>query len=157
MNSSIDSIKNIATDTEDFIFLWKTLSEKEKRTLLFHMLEGGIVNKLQSIALSGEDLIHSDETGSNLLHHAAMSDNPEVITCLLYLGCDIDKKDNNGRTPLHIASSMGNINSLKVILENKNKWRDKDKLGKTYLNVAKEGYKLKIAIHSLIILVKKIF
>lgn len=71
------------------------------------MLEGGTVEKLQYLALQGEDLIDCDETGSNLLHHASISDDPYVIECLLYMGCDSNKKNNSGETPLHIASKFG--------------------------------------------------
>lgn len=142
------------TDVEDFMLVWNTLSTKEKKSLLFSMLEGGLVTKLHHLARSGVDLVHSDEDGSNLLHHAAFSDNSDVIECLLYIGCDISKQDSFGRTPLHIASSHGNIETLKKLLKNQKNWFIKDKLGNTYLDLAKEGYKLKIYLLSFLIFIK---
>jgi ankyrin repeat protein len=143
------------TDVEDFMILWKTLTDKEKKSLLFNMLEGGLVSKLHHLARNGEDLIHSDEDGSNLLHHAAFSDNSDVIECLLYIGCDLNQQDSFGRTPLHIASSHGNMNTMKKLLENQKKWFQKDKLGNTFLSLAKEGYAFKIYILTIITFIKK--
>lgn len=121
------------------------------------MLEGGTVEKLKEIALQGEILIDCDETGSNLLHHASISDDPDVIRCLLYIGCDINKKNNSGETPLHIASKFGNLKSLKVLLEHKSNWWEKDKFGKTFIGSAKEGLKAKIMMQMLISLIKRPF
>ncbi|MEY3312053.1 MAG: ubiquitin-protein ligase mib1 isoform [Bacteroidota bacterium] len=142
------------TDIEDFVLLWNTLSNKEKKSLLFNMLEGGLVSKLHHLARNGFDLVDCDEDGSNLLHHASFSDNPDVIECLVYIGCDISKQDSFGRTPLHIASSHGNLNSLKTLLQYQKQWFQKDKLGNTFLNTAKEGYKLKIYLLSLLVFIK---
>jgi ankyrin repeat protein len=121
------------------------------------MLEGGTVEKLQSLALSGEDLIDCDEDGSNLLHHASVSDDPTVIKCLLYMGCDINKKNNVGETPLHIASKFGNLKSLKILLEHKKDWREKDKFGKTFIGCAKEGYKGKVILQALLSFFTRLF
>ena len=142
------------TDVKDFMLIWNTLSNKEKKYLLFTMLEGGLVSKLHHLARSGVDLIHSYEDGSNLLHHAAFSDNSDVIECLLYIGCDINKQDSFGRTSLHIASSLGNIGTLKRLLINQKTWFIKDKFGNSYLDLAKEGYKLKIYFFSFLIFIK---
>jgi ankyrin repeat protein len=73
---------------------------------------------------------------------------------LVYIGCDISKQDSFGRTPLHIASSHGNLNSLKTLLQYQKQWFQKDKLGNTFLNTAKEGYKLKIYLLSLLVFIK---
>lgn len=121
------------------------------------MLEGGTVEKLQSLALSGEDLVDCDEDGSNLLHHASVSDDPTVIKCLLYMGCDINKKNNVGETPLHIASKFGNLKSLKILLEHKKDWREKDKFGKTFIGSAKEGYKRKIILQAVLSFFRRLF
>lgn len=121
------------------------------------MLEGGTVEKLQYLALQGEDLIDCDETGSNLLHHASISDDPYVIECLLYMGCDANKKNKSGETPLHIASKFGNLKSLKVLLEHTSNWWEKDNFGKTFLGSAKEGLKFKILMQTTISYLKRLF
>jgi len=121
------------------------------------MLEGGTVEKLKYIALQGEDLVDCDETGSNLLHHASISDDPYVIECLLYMGCDINKKNSSGETPLHIASKLGNLKSLKVLLEHTSNYWIKDKFGKTFIGSAKEGLKTKIMWQILISYIKRLF
>lgn len=146
MSEGSSKIPHSKTNVGEFLNLWKSLSDKEQKTLLFNMLEGDLVKKLHGLAIRGVDLVDCDEDGSNLLHHAAYSDDPNVIKFLIYLGCDIDKIDNKGRTPLHIASENGNMNSLKILLENSRGWFVKDKLGKTFIQIADDNLLVKIYI-----------
>jgi ankyrin repeat protein len=140
---------------EEFLILWKTLNDNEKKTLLFNMLEGNLVSKLHHLAIQGVDLVHCEEDGTNLLHHAAYSDNPEVIQCLLYIGCELEKKDINGRTPLHIASTNGNLHTLKILLENSKSWLVKDNFGKNFLQLANENLVFKIYLLTITLFIKK--
>lgn len=142
-------------NSDDFIDFWKALNSKEKRNLLFHLLEGNLSSKLKELAINGENLVDCDEDGSNLLHHAALSDNVDVIEYLLYMGCDANKRDKWGRTPLHIASATGNIKVLKRLLLSKNTWLEKDNNGDTFLRVAHQNHKWQIYFNFLLILIRK--
>jgi ankyrin repeat protein len=146
MTEGNSKIPNSKTNVCEFLNLWKSLNDAKQRTLLFNMLEGDIVDKLHNLAIQGVDLIHCDKDGSNLLHHAAYSDNPDVIKFLIYLGCEVDGKDDKGMTPIHIASANGNIHSLKILLEHSKHWLIKNKSGKTFIGVAYKDSLLKIYI-----------
>lgn len=157
MSDGNSKIPHSKKDVDEFLILWKTLNDKEKKTLLFNMLEGDLVNKLHHLARQGVDLVHCEADGTNLLHHAAYSDNSEVIKCLMYIGCEVERKDENGRTPLHIASENGNLHVLKILLENSKHWFTKDKDGNTFLKVANQDLIFKIYLITLSTLIKKFF
>lgn len=155
MNDGSSKNSHSKTDVEEFFNLWKGLNDKERKTLLVNLLEGNIVPKLQQLAISGVDLVDCEEDGTNLLHHASISDDPEVIKCLVYIGCQVDGKDNNGKTPLHIASECGNLQSLKILLESSKCWFIKDKTGKSFLKSANKNNRSKIYLMSALIFIKK--
>lgn len=155
MSDGNSKISHPKKDVEEFLILWKTLNDNGKKTLLFNMLEGNLVHKLQQLAILGVDLVHCEEDGTNLLHHAAYSDNSEVIQCLLYVGCEVEKKDETGRTPLHIASANGNLHALKILLENSKNWFDKDNFGKTFLHLVNENLVLKTYLLTITLFIKK--
>ncbi|CAN0573423.1 unnamed protein product, partial [Ectocarpus sp. 12 AP-2014] len=47
-----------------------------------------------------------DATGRTPLHHACMNDCPEAIVSMLRHGARVDAKDDDGDTPLHVASNV---------------------------------------------------
>lgn len=63
--------------------------------------------------------------------------NPEQIKTI------IDKQDNLGRTPLHIAASVGNEEMVKYLLKHGAKPDIKDNLGNSPLHHAAKGGKFK--------------
>lgn len=42
---------------------------------------------------------------------------PELIRLLMYSGVDLQKPDNFGSTPLHLACLSGNVNCVKMLCE----------------------------------------
>ncbi len=146
MTDGNSKIPHSKANVGEFLNLWKSLNDAKQRTLLFNMLEGDLVEKLHNLAINGVDLVHCDDDGSNLLHHASYSNNSDVIKCLIYLGCEVDKSDAKGMTPLHIASANGNLHSLKILLEHSKRWFIKDKMGKTFVCVADRDSLFKIYI-----------
>lgn len=143
-------------NSKDFMCFWNKLDPKEKKELLFHLLEGHLSIKLKELAVSGENLVDCDEDGSNLLHHAALSDDLEAVECLLYMGCDVNKKDKWGRTPLHIASASGNLKVLKKLLLHNKKWFERDNNKKTFLHLANPNLKTRIYFYSFWIFIKRV-
>ncbi|KAI1766666.1 ankyrin repeat-containing domain protein [Hypoxylon sp. FL1150] len=56
-------------------------------------------------------------TGSTPLHHAARGRDVDIVEeILLYMGDDVDPKDNRGRTPLHEAAVEGSLTVAKYLL-----------------------------------------
>lgn len=156
MDDNNSSSAQFGVDSENFISLWKSLKQPEKRTFLLGMLEGGLVKKLQELALNGENLTIVDEDGSTLLHHAAMGGDPSVVDCLMYLGCNPNTQDSRGFTALHVAAEVGAIDVIRKLIANNASLTKRDKFNKTFIGVAKDGYMIIIIYVAIISYVKKL-
>mmetsp|Transcript_39087 Transcript_39087/g.62418 ORF Transcript_39087/g.62418 Transcript_39087/m.62418 type:complete len:272 (-) Transcript_39087:595-1410(-) len=56
--------------------------------------------------------------GTTCLHHAASNDQEQMVELLINNGCNVNKKDTLGRTPLMDAAEIGSMKVIKVLLEN---------------------------------------
>ena len=56
-----------------------------------------------------------DSKGRSPLH---VTHDPEIIKTLINYGAQIESKDLEGNTPLHVMSYKGQINAIKLILSN---------------------------------------
>ena len=63
----------------------------------------------------------------------------EIINLLVKNGCNVNFKDENGMTPLHFASQLGQDDSLEILLNAKANPDVQDKNGKTPLHEAIEN------------------
>ena len=66
--------------------------------------------------LTYEQINIVDPDGNNHLHHAALSDNPEVIIELVKAKCDINAQSKSGDTPLHYAASEGHAKNVEALM-----------------------------------------
>ena len=57
-----------------------------------------------------------DADGRTALHHAALSDDTEVLRQLAAGGGDVNKADEGGWAPLHVAASAGRLSAVEVLL-----------------------------------------
>jgi ankyrin repeat protein len=72
--------------------------------------------------LTRENCNKQDSNGNNLLHHLANSlliENNKMCETLFDVGVDINKKNTEGNTPLHIAVSKNYITMIQFLLEKK--------------------------------------
>ncbi|MGL9732351.1 MAG: ankyrin repeat domain-containing protein [Wolbachia sp.] len=61
-----------------------------------------------------------DKMGNTLLHHAVkMGCSEEIINFLVECGVDINKKNNSGVVPIHIAAKYGHPNLISCLIKNK--------------------------------------
>ncbi|MDB6096769.1 MAG: hypothetical protein JWM09_1047, partial [Francisellaceae bacterium] len=73
-----------------------------------------------------------DNSGKTPLHYAAqIIDGEENISILLHNGADVNKKDNEGVTPLMIASESKIVNNVLLLLDNGADVNEKDKRGRS--------------------------
>ena len=69
----------------------------------------------------GKDILITDKKGDTFLHKACRNDNFEIIDLLLKLGCDVNARNNNLETPLHLAVQFKNAEAVqKLLLEHAN-------------------------------------
>ena len=64
----------------------------------------------------------TDDIGRNLLHFASSSNNCYLVKMLLEKNFDINVRTNFGTTPFHYACSYGNLDIIKVFLDNAQKF-----------------------------------
>lgn len=54
--------------------------------------------------------------GRTLLHQGVIMDSKETVSVLLAHAADLGARDNEGRTPLHLAASLGNVKIGRLLL-----------------------------------------
>jgi ankyrin repeat protein len=78
---------------------------------------------------------HIDTSGKGILHHCAINDWPDVIGKCLTTDwvepTNINQIDHPGMTALHYAASLGNVASVRVLLEHGASVRFQDRNGRT--------------------------
>jgi hypothetical protein len=87
----------------------------------------------------------TDLSGKGILHHCAMNDWPDVLEkCISRQrkSANINQIDHSGATALHYAASLGNVESIKVLLSHGATVRFQDRNGRTAAHVAADaGFK----------------
>ena len=91
-------------------------STKSKLSVLFKGLARDPVALAQALLADKELPTRGDETGRSLLHHVAAANNMPCFNLLLAEGADINAKDNEANTPLHMSSWFGNIEISKKLI-----------------------------------------
>ena len=124
--------------------------------------DDGPHNLVALLLHEGADKTAVDNQGRNAVHHAAATGNEMAMEHLLpdMSGAEIDGRDEDGATPLHLASFNGRSRCMRMLL---NAGADADAVdndGKTALAYAKEGGwgetgKLLLAINPPIVRIKK--
>ena len=103
----------------------KPLVEKEKKRL------DDILSKYYGD--KNNDLLEASENGHT-----------EVVKHLVEKKASLEAKDNDGRTPLHLASRAGKIEVVKLLVERKADLDSKDNFGYTPLSLASIQHRIKV-------------
>lgn len=117
-------------------------SEAPKLEVLFSLVSSGDVENIKKALDSGsctsdELAAFEDQEGRSLLHIAAENDRSDMLRFLVSLGIfDVDERQENGSTPLHVASATGRMAAVGELLECNADVNAADEFGDTPLHVA---------------------
>ena len=93
-----------------------TLVDKDGNTLAYHAFKAYDTEKsahfLSTLKDRGVDLAQDQGKGNTLFHLAVSQELPSLIDKAVELGVDIDKKNQDGLTPLHLAAMKSKDGSL---------------------------------------------
>ena len=106
-------------------------------TPLMMAIENGHVSAVTFLTERGADVTRTDECGYKALHYACINNSsPEVFSCLLEKGADINACLNNGMTPLMIAAEDSLVNVVTFLIKQGANVDLQDNYGKTALHYA---------------------
>lgn len=89
--------------------------------------------------LNQSHIHHTDNNGKNLLHHAILSSNDDIIQYLLQVGLPAHSLDDNNRTPLSYAAEMGQSANIEILFSHASlDVNSVDDCGRTALSYAAE-------------------
>lgn len=118
-------IKN-GVDTRDI--------DKSKSTPLMYACKAGRANVVEVLLGPNKSNVDAKNlTGCCAIHYAAENGHVECIKKLVQSGVDINRAGPSGKTPLMIAASLNDLETVKFLLEHGAKNTSKDKFGRTAL------------------------
>ncbi|XP_065334532.1 uncharacterized protein LOC135935876 [Cloeon dipterum] len=152
---------NEAKDSVDYLMekdIDLEVKTKRGRTCLHFAAERGDLDALQTWIELGGDFNVVDEKGMTALHIAAENGHLQFVKKFLVCateevqnqdlgeGCvgsklkeRLNRCDNEGRTALQLAAESGNVDLVKLLLENNADLTHADKVGRTPLHLAAES------------------
>ena len=114
-------------------------------TVLHEAAKSGDIKLLQYFIKNGSSVYSKTKKGSNCLHLAAYNVHLKMCKNLLRnYNFDIDARDDNGWTVLHIAAKSGDIKLLQYFIENESNVYSKTKNSSSYLYLAAYNGHLKM-------------
>ena len=115
-----------------------------KLTALHFASQRGKYKIIRTLLDNGADINTKDKDGYNVMHHAAKGDQPTSLTYFIEKQkMNINKTDNKGRTPLHVAAMEGKDLTIPFLVCWGAKIDAQDENGKTPLHLAIEKNQIK--------------
>ncbi|XP_060576349.1 transient receptor potential cation channel subfamily A member 1-like [Ruditapes philippinarum] len=116
-----------------------TATDSCMRTALHWTVDQGHYNILQLLMKNGgEELLSAmDHRDQTVAHYAARTGNTMMMKLLIDFGVKLSTRDQDGKTPLHIAAECGNYTSVEMQIDtSKSELNDGDSDGRTPLMLA---------------------
>jgi ankyrin repeat protein len=112
---NLDKVKDLA---EGITSTRKNVNEKDDFgwTPLFYAVESAHTSIVTYLISQKASVRLRDNDSRNLLHHAAIGNNPTLIQTLASLGCDANLKDSYGDTPLFYTVRAGYFEATEALL-----------------------------------------
>ncbi len=95
----------------------------------------GDTRKVKDLLLEGVNVDAVNGYGASALQSASYR--PEIMKALISSGANVNHKDDLGNTPLINATSLGNIEAVRILCENGADVMQKNKFGETVFDIAK--------------------
>ena len=103
----------------DNSYLFYNSEHQDDKTALFHAAERNKPDVIEAILESpeGKELLSVNDQYDNLpIHVASKMGNVDCVQKLLDAGADIDNKNEDEQTPLHLAAINGRTRVVELIL-----------------------------------------
>ena len=86
--------------------------------LILSALDGHTDTVHYLVSLPEVDLNHQDSKNYNTaLHYAVRRKHADVVQVLIDAGADIETKNDDGRSPLHVASISGELTTVRMLVK----------------------------------------
>lgn len=114
---------------------------KQKATPLIWAVRTGNQAGCELLISLGADILVRDRNGNSVIHHAASTDQLDLIDTLLSAGADVDGVNNRGQSALHLSTSAGGFAACQLLLDKGASLDLADDAGNTPLHIAAQrGY-----------------
>ncbi|XP_033732117.1 uncharacterized protein LOC117321715 [Pecten maximus] len=129
INQKNDIVLNVLTNH------YNNLYEKDRtlKSPLCIAASLGRCAKIETLVKLGAYAEQQDEDGNTLMHHAAANNQGEVIK-MFHKTVNVDAKNNEGDTALHIACREGNHNAVLELIDKKAKSNIANSIGENALH-----------------------
>eukprot|EP00057_Strongylocentrotus_purpuratus_P000774 XP_001183012.1 PREDICTED: rabankyrin-5 [Strongylocentrotus purpuratus] len=111
------------SDIESVLFLISVranvtsrIQDSSQLTPLHLAVQAGSEIIVRNLLLAGASVMALNNHKQNGLHMAATKDHSTICSILIENGINVDAKDDNNNSALHIAVQYGNLNSARVLL-----------------------------------------
>ncbi|RFU75207.1 ankyrin repeat domain-containing 52 [Trichoderma arundinaceum] len=123
-----------------------TATDSDGWSVLHSAADGGHADVVNFLLHKGVQLATLDHSGKTALHIASKEGHQEIVEILLkqYTSDEVDRADNNQRTPLLYAAMRGHSNVVKALLSKNAEVNAEDSYGSTALIVAVRNGHLEI-------------
>jgi fibronectin type 3 and ankyrin repeat domains protein 1 len=116
-----------------------TLKDKQNMTVVHFAVDGGHCDTLRYVLMDGGDkfIESKDNNGwTPLLRAASINSTAEIVAVLVKHGADLNAVDNKDKTPIMIATVMGNLGVVKALVQFGSSINIKNKYGRSLYELA---------------------
>jgi ankyrin repeat protein len=117
----------------------------------YYMIRNGDLEGLKSAFQDDSDKCNVTPYGQSLLLHAVFENKMNILKFLIEQGCDLNKGDDDGLTPLHAAALENNREAAATLLSSGAQPNIEDRYGNTPLLRAVYSYEDDLSVISLLI------